>query len=161
MPRPAPPWRSGMMRPAIPWATRPVQSSASWPFPAAAIARRRSIGRRSARKPRSEASSMFCSSDRAKSMRLAPCRGRGLRLARQPKTALSDDVLLDVGGAPADHEADVVHVIDMPCRGLIGLGSFILGVIGQSCSTQHINRERGQPVTEEGAVVFDDQTLEP
>src|SRR6516162_8000755 len=143
----------------MPWATRSLQSLASWPVPAAAMARRRPIGRRSARKPRSEASSIFCSSDRAKSMRLAPSRWRRLRLARQPKTALSDDVLLDVGGAPADHEADVVHVVDMPCRGLIGLRGLILGLVGQSCGSQHIDRERGQPVAEHGTAVFDDQTL--
>src|SRR5215510_9484985 len=139
MPRPAPPWRSGTVKPAMPCATRPLQSSASCPVPAAAIARRRLIGRRSARKPRREASSIFCSSESPKSMRLAPSRGRHLWLARQPETALSDDVLLDVGGAAADHEADVVHIVDMPRRSLIGLRGLILGLVGQSCSAQHID----------------------
>src|SRR5262249_5497331 len=134
MPRPAPPWCSGVVRPAMPCATRPLQSSASWPVPAAAIARRRLIGRRSARKPRREASSINCCSERAKSMRLAPSRGCRLRLARQAETALTDDVLLDVGGAAADHEADIVHIVDMPCRGLIGLGILIVGLVGQSRS---------------------------
>src|SRR5439155_21443431 len=52
-----------------------------------------------------------------------PRRRRGrLRLAGKPQAALADDVLLDVGGAAANHEADAVHLVDLPGRGLVGLG---------------------------------------
>src|SRR5262249_38130410 len=124
------------------------------------MARRRSIARRSARKPRSEASSIRCSSESAKSMLSTFPRGSRSWLARQSKPALSDDVLLDVGGTAADHEADVVHIVDVPCRSLIGLRGFVPGLIGEPCRPQHIARERGKPVAEHGAVVFDDETPE-
>ena len=61
----------------------------------------------------------------------------------RPRPALTYDVLLNVGGATANHKANVVHVIDVPSRCFIGLRGLVLGVVGEASGAQHIDRKGG------------------
>src|SRR5262245_11890058 len=122
MPRPAPPWLSGTSSPGKPSAVNASHSFSSKPAPASACFLSCSMGRRVASMPLTDCASMRCSSVRSNSTGSLPPRLRRhvrLGLTRQAEAPLADDVFLNVGGASADDQADIVHVVDLPGRGFI------------------------------------------
>src|SRR3990172_9323876 len=154
-PRPAPPKRSGTSTPASPSSTSPPQSCSSNPDPDFASRCSASIGRRSPRYVRTSRSNSRCVSLGPNSMASPP--PRRLRLPRETEAALGDDVLLDLRRPPADHETDVVHVVDLPRRRLVVLGRLATGLVDEAGNTEHVHGERRQPVPERRAEVLHEE----
>src|SRR5581483_354954 len=82
---------------------------------------------------------------------------RRLRLARQAQPALANDVLLDVGRAAADDEADIVHVVDLPGGRLAVLDGLALGLVGEARSAKHIDGKARESMCDQRAVELDDE----